>query len=60
MKDVKLNILINSLKAQVNVSEAKIKDIQKLLNLKSLQTFMGFLLNSAKLQRMKLRLLSLN
>ena len=41
MKDVELNILINSLKAQVNVLEAKIKDIQKAAKPKKFAGFYG-------------------
>ncbi|MBM2835532.1 MAG: hypothetical protein HW406_2693 [Candidatus Brocadiaceae bacterium] len=41
MKDVRLNILINSLKAQVNVLEAKIKDIQKAAKPKKFAGFYG-------------------
>ena len=41
MKDVELNILINSLKAQVNVLEAKIKDIQKVAKPKKFADFYG-------------------
>ena len=43
MKDVELNILINSLKAQVNVLEAKIKDIQKSAKPKMFADFYGIL-----------------
>lgn len=43
MKDVELNIFINSLKAQVNVLEAKINDIHKVAKAKRFSDVYGIL-----------------
>ncbi len=43
MEDKELNILIGSLKAQVNVLEAKIKQVQKTAQAKKLADFYGIL-----------------
>jgi len=43
MKDVELNIFTNSLKAQVNVLEAKINDIHKVDKAKGFSDFYGIL-----------------
>ena len=43
MKNTELSILINSLKAQVNVLEAKMKDVHKVTKPKRLADFYGIL-----------------
>lgn len=43
MENTELNILIGSLKAQVNVLEAKIKQVQKSAKIKTFADFYGVL-----------------
>ncbi len=43
MENTELNILIGSLKAQVNVLEAKIKQVQKSAKVKTFADFYGIL-----------------